>query len=315
MKTILLIPVKNESWIIEDTLQNMSPHVDIIIVADQNSTDSTLEICKKFKNVEIINNPYEGHSNKVRWLLLDEARKYGNNNLIICLDADELISPEAIKEMKKLISDNMAHPGDIFKLQWIQLWRTVKKYRNDGVWKNNFKNVAFIDNANINEYEKSVIINDHTSRVPNSNPGKEFIIDFPILHFHFVALKRNQIKQAWYRCHELIEGKRNAKRINNTYRVTLIPKKIKEYDVPSNWYTGLSLPENIDEMKGSWHLEEIMKLFDRHGILFFEELQIWHIEELEKEFEKNIGRKPVSKTYPVWLSIINEVKNKIKNLK
>lgn len=315
MKTILLIPVKNESWIIENTLQNMSPYFDLIIVADQNSTDSTIEICNKFNNVKIINNPYQGHSNKVRWLLLDEARKYGASNLIVCLDADELISPSAIKEMKNMVENGEAKPGDFFKFKWIQLWKNVFQYRNDGAWKNSFKNAAFIDNLGINEYRKDFIINDHTSRIPDTNPGNEINISLPILHLHFVAWRRNQIKQAWYRCCELIDGKRNAKRINNTYRVTLMPEKLKTFNVPEEWYSNLKLPENISELSSPWHLEEINKFFEKYNIEFFEELQIWHIPELENQFLKEVERKPISKTFPAWLSFLNEIKNKIKNLK
>jgi len=136
MKTIVLIPVKNEDWIIKNTLTNITPYVDLVIIADQKSTDKTVEICKKFSKVKIIDNPYVGHSNKVRWLLLEEARKNGYNNLIICLDADEIISPQGIIEIKNYIASGKAVAGDVFKFRWIQLWSEVKKYRNDGVWKN-----------------------------------------------------------------------------------------------------------------------------------------------------------------------------------
>lgn len=310
MKTIVLIPTKNEDWILESTLKNTAPHVDMIIVADQNSTDRTVEICSKFLNVKVIKNPNEGHSNKVRWLLLDEARKEGSNNLIICIDADEMISPNGIKEMQV----NAKNPGDVFRLKWIQLWKSPSEYMEEGVWKDNFKIIGFVD-SDSNEYKKDLVINDHTSRVPDSNIGKIFEVSYPLLHFHFIAWKRNQLKQAWYRCTELMAGKRNAKRINNTYRVTLLSESATSMPVPSKWTEGLDIPRGFENATSQFHLTEIIGFFDKYGIEFFEDLQIWHIPELKAEFVKRIGREPVSKTYPAWLSALNEIKNWIKNFK
>jgi len=148
--------------------------------------------------------------------------------------------------------------------------------------------------------------------VPNTKINKEILISYPILHFHFLAEKRTQLKQAWYRCQELIKGDRNAKRINNTYRVTLSPKSIETFEVPPKWYTGLILPTKFDNLTNCWYFEEIKKLFEKYDVTFFEDLQIWHITELKIEFIKKNNREPQSKTYPNWLVFLNEIKNKIK---
>jgi glycosyltransferase involved in cell wall biosynthesis len=315
MKTIVLIPIKNEDWILRSTFQNLSPHVDLIIVADQGSTDTTIEICREFTNVQVIQNPYQGHSNKVRWFLLEEARKHGNNNLIICIDADEIIAPKGIQKMQELARERKAVPGDVFKFKWIQLWKSVHTYRNDGAWKDSLKNIAFIDNIGINEYKKDFVINDHTSRVPDTNINSVVHIEHPLLHYLFLATKRNDMKQAWYRCTELIDGKRNAKRINNTYRVTMLSDGIKAYNMPQEWYEDIKLPEGLDTVQSNWHLNEIKNFFAKYGIGFFEDLQIWHIPELHQQFIEEKGREPKSKTYPGWLVFLNEIKNKIKNFK
>ncbi len=313
MKTIVLIPTKNEEWVLESTLNNLTPYVDFVIVADQKSTDSTVNICKQFPNVKVIENPFEGHSNKVRWLLLEEARKMGKKNLLICLDADEIIAPKGIEEMKIKVKQGEATAGDVFRFKWIQFWKNTEQYRDDGPWKDNYKNIAFIDNEGINEYRKDFVINDHTTRVPDTNIHKEISISYPLLHFHFIAWRRNQLKQAWYRCTELLDGKRNAKRINNTYRVTLIPENLTCYPIQPEWVEGLNLPKNLDGVTSNWHLAAIFEFFDKHGIVFFEDLQIWHVKELRDEFVKRVGREPHYKVYPDWLVLLNEIKNKVRN--
>jgi glycosyltransferase involved in cell wall biosynthesis len=75
MKKIVLMPVKNEDWILEYSLSCASLWADYIIVADQNSTDRTPEICKNFDKVIYIKNDSQFHSGAVRRLLLEEARK------------------------------------------------------------------------------------------------------------------------------------------------------------------------------------------------------------------------------------------------
>ena len=99
MKVITLIPIKNEDWILEYTLKSVCQFSDHVIVADQQSTDKSLDICKKFPKVKVINNENLGHSNKVRWSLLDEAREIDGNNLIFCIDADEIISPSCLNKL------------------------------------------------------------------------------------------------------------------------------------------------------------------------------------------------------------------------
>ena len=50
---ICLTPVKNEDWIIEKFLRATSLWAEYIILADQNSTDRTVEIAEKFKNEHV----------------------------------------------------------------------------------------------------------------------------------------------------------------------------------------------------------------------------------------------------------------------
>lgn len=99
MKKILVMPVKNEERILETSLASSSLWADYIIVADQYSTDRTEEICKKFEKVIYVKNNHPGLNQSIaRQLLLDEARKIPGNNLIFVLDADEILSANALHD-------------------------------------------------------------------------------------------------------------------------------------------------------------------------------------------------------------------------
>lgn len=76
MKKIVLMPVKNEDWILEYSLSSASLWADHIIVADQNSTDATEELCARFEKVVYIKNTAISlNMSHARELLLDKARE------------------------------------------------------------------------------------------------------------------------------------------------------------------------------------------------------------------------------------------------
>ena len=54
---VVLTPTKNEEWILERFLRVTTQFADLVIVADQGSTDRTREICERFENVRVIGNP------------------------------------------------------------------------------------------------------------------------------------------------------------------------------------------------------------------------------------------------------------------
>lgn len=95
---IVLTPVKNEEWVLERFLRITSEFADAIIVADQQSTDSTRDICSKFAKVCLINNPdleYDEYSRQK--LLIETARvKFPGPKILLALDADEILTADSI---------------------------------------------------------------------------------------------------------------------------------------------------------------------------------------------------------------------------
>lgn len=99
MEKIVVIPVKNEAWILPLSLACHSLWADKIIVADQNSEDNTVEICQQFQKVKLITNSNkEFNEAERRQILLDEVRKDHKQALIFALDADEILSAEVLEK-------------------------------------------------------------------------------------------------------------------------------------------------------------------------------------------------------------------------
>lgn len=307
MKIIALIPTKNEAWILESCLTNVSGWADVIIVADQMSTDGTREICARFPKVELIDNPREGHSNMVRWDLLDAARKHEGYNLIVCIDADEIAAPGTL--FQSAVFDTY-QPGQAFELPWLQLWKTTDQYRTDNGWGNFTKQTAFVDDR-IMDYDRQFVLNDHTARIPHSSLPLITLEDVALLHCEFIPFARVQFKQAWYRCNELIAGLRSVRRINNTYRQTLDSETVRTAPVPARLVEGTTFAKSLASALPAWHRYQILDWFDERGIEFFEPLEIWHIPELHERFVAKTGRQPRPVTFPHWLVLLNDVKNRI----
>ena len=308
MKIITLLPVKNEAWILPYSLENYSQFSDYIIIADQYSTDGSREIYKRFPKVSFFDNNGTGAGNKIRWALLDEARKIPGNNLIICLDADELLSPKAVEMMKGFGNDKPVS----FRADWRQLIADGFKHRIDGVWKESVKDFAFIDDQSCIHYERKELLIDHTARIPSiNNPIK---IDYPILHLHYMAKLRSEIKQVWYMCIELLNGI-NPRRINHRYFPAQF-SNIIEAAVDPKWTEGIIIPPT--EVFADIYAErqnEVSDMITKNGILYFEPLQIWHLPKLHERFMKEIGREPRPSLIPKWMLYINNLKNKIKKFK
>lgn len=308
MKVITLLPVKNEAWILRSTLKNMSDFSDHIIIADQNSNDGSIEIYKEFKKVIVIENKNNSHNNSVRWQLLDFAREqFGTGNIIICIDADEMLSTDAISLVQHSVAKEKLSTS--FSFPWIQLWGNTEHFRNDTVWKNNYKEIIFFDDGKI-DYERKTVLNDHTSRIPNCE-RKIQINQFPLIHYQYVLLKQAEIKQAWYRCSELL-SRNTPKRINHKYSVAANGPGVSVEPIHQEWLKGLPPVTMSYDIESDWRYRQILEWFSQHGIAFFEPLDIWNIKELRDRFLSSEHREPNVETYPLWLIALNSIKNKLK---
>ena len=77
LKVICLTPVRNESWIIKPFLAASKMWADHVIVADQGSTDGTLELLQSTRDVETIINAAKTYDERHRQrLLVDKAREF-----------------------------------------------------------------------------------------------------------------------------------------------------------------------------------------------------------------------------------------------
>ncbi len=231
MKIICLMPVKNEAWVIEASLKRITKWADIIIVADQHSEDNTRNICLKFDKVKLIqNNAIEFNEKERQMLLLSEARKYGLNNLIFALDADEFIPDDFDVSKMKLIYEKNREGATLY-FKWANLCSTGSKY-----WESEFLPFGFIDDGNTEHNPKLI----HSPRVPVLT-NKVYIIETNIIHLQYLNQNRLNHKQLWYYFYELTHLKeKNSIKLFRKYTHMYFRSSIKnQKNIKDKWNTGI----------------------------------------------------------------------------
>src|SRR5207253_3429272 len=135
-------------------------------------------------------------------------------------DADELVSPRLVKAF--LATDAVClGPGTTIDCRFYHLWGSADRYRDDeSLYQPHWKSIGVIDDRRI-DYDRSVTLPLHEPRIP---PGAGMGIpaeSVPVFHLQWLLPRRNQIKQAWYRCRELMDGRKPAAEINQRYAIAL----------------------------------------------------------------------------------------------
>lgn len=271
------MPIRNEEWILERTLTCLSLFFDHIIVADQNSTDASPDICRKFpKVVYIKNDTTEYNEGKRRQLLLDAARAYEGNNFIANIAADEILSANILQPgaFERLIGNSK--PGTSFSLQWVQLWRSETQYRDDAsVWSNLYRPFAFIDDRKT-DYQSGFA---HLSLVPEAFMNATVVsTDIKVLHYQFVEFDRMLAKQRWARLLEY--GKYPQPSflrsfiLNNKYYITKDERNMGLATTPSIWLAGYE-PYAQKPVEKPWHITTSEEFIARYGPENLRWLDIW----------------------------------------
>ena len=283
---VCLTPVKNEDWILDLFLKNTSCWADYIILADQYSTDKSIEIINKYdKAILVKNNSLEFNEVGRQKLLLNEARKIKGNKLIITLDCDEIFTPESFdsNEWDEMLS---SPKGTIFKFQLINIFPDYKRY-----WKAGYFPWGYMDDG-LSHSENELI---HTSRIPMRNTTKVVnCSEIKVFHFQFTNWNRMLSKHRWYQCFEAINyPEKSAVEIYRRYHHMYSIKKHLIFNIDRNWANFVSDCERyISESRGPYYFDrQCEEYFAKYSPGYFRKISIWDNEwvELSKQTGINLN--------------------------
>lgn len=119
----VLIPTYNEELNLADCLRSVGGWANEVWVVDSFSTDRSLEIAREY-SAKVIQHAYEGPAQQKNWAL--ENLDF-ENEWVLILDADERVSPELAREIKRIISaDGDGYDGFYLNRRFIFYGRWIK---------------------------------------------------------------------------------------------------------------------------------------------------------------------------------------------
>jgi len=98
-KLSVVLAVRNEEANLANCLASIKGIADEIVIVDEESTDNTVQIAKKFGA-----RVYEEPHHEIFHVTKQKALDYAKYEWILQLDADEIITPELSSEIKKVIN-------------------------------------------------------------------------------------------------------------------------------------------------------------------------------------------------------------------
>ena len=131
----------NEEEKIERALLSLQNVSDEIVVVDSYSTDSTLRICHQYTD-RLIQRSWEGYRAQKQF-----AAEQASHEWILSLDADEILSPELVREILRWKKEHSTYRGYLLPRKtffmgrwithttWYPDWQLRLFQRSSGRWK------------------------------------------------------------------------------------------------------------------------------------------------------------------------------------
>lgn len=271
-KLICLTPVKNEAWCLDLFLKVTSLWADYIIIADQNSTDESKKIAKRYTKVILIENQSKEYNEGERQkLLINESRKIPGDKILFTLDADEIFSAnfDKTEDWQKILHSK---PGEVFGFQWANITPDQKHYSLSSFF---YPWAIHDDGTEHQNYVRDI----HSMRIPypiKADLGYWHVTQFKVFHFSSMYESRAKSKNRYYQFLEKIKGNySNPITFFRTYTL----KKSNTYTLPKEWLYDFYLENEcfieLTINESFWFDSEIINFIECFGIGYFRSLPIW----------------------------------------
>jgi hypothetical protein len=285
-KIVVITPIKNESWILDKFLNVTSTFADVIIIADQFSSDNSVDICKKFPKVHLIKNEKKEFDEPYRQkLLINEARKVvTGEKVIFALDADEILTANSIDSVEWTTIDK-SPPGTAIFFHKHDLYYSSKSY----LYYDSPFPIAYIDDGAEHQPEWF-----HCTRIPiKSHTNKLYCQDIQFAHYALTRMSAQKSKVRMYSCIE--KSLDNSNQLLNQFKRRKRNSRFKSYKnnaeikaTPHYWFSkwneeGFRMDEICQDQYYSYDVQ-VLNMIEKHGSKKFWFDDIWY----EKSFNFNL---------------------------
>lgn len=286
MRSIIVVtPIKNESWILRRFLAVCSSFADMIVVADQHSTDNSREICREFGKVRLVDNASDQYDEASRQrLLLETARRIvPGERFILALDADEILTADSRGAASWRVVHSAA-PGTVFYYEKADIGSPPSRCRRS----NTYFPLGYIDDGSTH---KGDII--HSTRVPlrDASPREE-IHDIKFAHLAYVRSEEFWARQRLYSLVERLKRTKTLRQRLGYYSPRLQRALIQAQmsQTPLTWLMpwrncGIDFESFATSDLNNYN-REILGMMDKYGAEPFFYDDIWDVdwEDLRQRF-------------------------------
>lgn len=304
---ICLTPVRNEAWILERFLRCASTWADYIVIADQQSTDGSREIARRFEKVVLVDNPHDAYDEGARQrLLIDTARQLPaqGRRILIALDADEMLSANWMEssEWQQLLA---APPGTVLYFRWANIGPDVTYAWIDPA----YKPFGFVDDGSPHEGRPI-----HSPRIPVPREAPAlYFEEIRVLHYQYAYWDRMRSKQRWYQVWECLNypEKRPVTIFRQYHHMEAAIRRAGP--VLSEWLAGYEAQgidmRTIQKQNSYYWDDEVLTWLMEHGPEKFRKLNIWDRDWAALAAQKGVvvdgklrdPRTPFEKAVHAWL--------------
>lgn len=135
-----IVLTKNESMHIDRCIKNLKKINAIIKIVDSGSNDETLELAKKFKDVDVYSNKWTNYATQFNWAINNCDIK---TEWVFRVDADEYMDDKLIDFINKKISLIDKNVNGIYVKRGIYFLNKLVKYGNGNIfhlkiWRNGY---------------------------------------------------------------------------------------------------------------------------------------------------------------------------------
>ena len=274
---VVLTPLKNDAWILRRFLQVTSLFADVIIVADQGSTDGGLELCREFQKVVVIDNSNRDYDEASRQeLLIATARRLVPlPRILMALDSDEVLTADSMQspDWQRMLS---AAPGTAIYCEKPNLFLSPGMTERRPL---DFL-AAFVDDGTTQHQAKRV----HSPRVPAPPGGPELVLEgVKFLHY---ALVRPEAQKAKIRLYAVLENLMETKSAYWRRRYYWSGRVLKPLGpvqpTPREWFEGWERRgidmTSVEDVQPYWQDLAAADLLIEHGSRRFWLDDIWRMD-------------------------------------
>ncbi|QKF72673.1 glycosyltransferase, family 2 [Aliarcobacter faecis] len=175
----VVIIVKNSEFTIKRTLDSLVSFEEVLVY-DNGSTDNTMQIAKKFSNVNLIQGEFKGFG----WTK-NKAASYSKNDWVMIIDSDEVVNNNLLEYLKAKKLDN----NTVYRLNSNGFYKDIRvKYCG---WTLTVKRLY---NKNITSFNDKDEVHEHIL----SDGLKEEVLEGSINHYSYHSISEFIIKADRY---------------------------------------------------------------------------------------------------------------------